>query len=224
MEDYLSEKEQWEWVKAQVRENAPAVILAIVVVGAAVLGWRWWQGHLDAARLEAGGRYTEMVQALEKGDRTRALTLLGELERDYTTSPYADQARLLAARLYVDGGELDKAAGVLDAVAGRSKDRALALVARLRLARVEIAQGKPDGALTTLNGIEPGAFGGPYHVVRGDAYYAKGDREAALREYRVAQTAGASDPLLNLKITDLTAAAPANPPAAAKSSPPGAGR
>src|SRR2546430_16764098 len=54
VEDYLSEKEQWEWIKTQVRENGPAVILAIAVVAAGVYGWRWGQGRLDAGRLEAG--------------------------------------------------------------------------------------------------------------------------------------------------------------------------
>ena len=213
MEEYLSEKEQWEWIKAQVRENGPAVILAIAVVTAAVFGWRWWQGHLDAGRLEAGAKYTQMVQALDGGDRSRALALFGELQREYAASPYTDQARLLAARLYVLGGELDRAAAELAAVAENSKDRDLALVARLRLARVQIAQGKANGALATLSAAPPGAFGARYHEVRGDAYYAKGDKAAALKEYRSAQTA-ASDSLLTLKIADLAADAPAAAPAA----------
>jgi len=213
VEEYLSEKEQWEWIKAQVRENGPAVILAIAVVGAAVSGWRWWQGHLDAGRLEAGAKYTQMVQALDGGDRSRALALFGELQREHAASPYADQARLLAARLYVLGGELDRAAAELAAVAENSKDPDLALVARLRLARVQIAQGKADGALATLSAAPPGAFGARYHEVRGDAYYAKGDKAAALKEYRSAQTA-ASDSLLTLKIADLAADAPAAAPAA----------
>ncbi len=218
MEDYLSEKEQWEWLKAQVRENAPAVLLAVAMVAAGVLGWRWWQGHLDAGRLEAGARYTQIVQALERDDRTRALTLLGELERDFARSPYTDQARLLAARVHVDSGELDRAAGELGTVAQQSKDRDLALIARLRLARVQIAQGQPDSALATLGVVEPGAFAPRYHEVRGDAYYAKGDRAAALKEYRSAQPGAAGDTLLALKIADLTGDAPAPAAAAAKNS------
>jgi predicted negative regulator of RcsB-dependent stress response len=148
--------------------------------------------------------------------------LFGELERGYAASPYTDQARLLAARLYVLGGELDRAAAELGAVVDRSKDRDLALVARLRLARVQIAQGKADGALATLNAVQPGAFGAHYHEVRGDAYYAKGDRAAALKEYRSAQAA-ASDSLLGLKIADLATDAPAAAPAA-KSTAAGSGK
>ena len=57
-----------------------------------------------------------------------------------------------------------------------TKDAELALVARLRLARVQIAQKKPDAALATLNGLKAGAFEPRYHEVLGDAYYAKGDK------------------------------------------------
>ncbi len=221
MEDYLSEKEQWEWLKGQVRENAPAAVLAVVVVAAGVLGWRWWQSHQDARDLQAGGKYMQMVQSLERGDRTQSLVLLGELERDYAGSAYTDQARLLAARMYVDEAQLDHAASELGAVAEHSKDHDLALVARLRLARVQIAQGKPESALATLGSVSaPGAFAARYHEVRGDAYYAKGDKTAALSEYRSAQTAGAEGTdtaLLQLKIADLENGAP--PAAAAAKTP-----
>lgn len=225
MDDYLSEKEQWEWVKTQVRENAPAVLLAIVLAVGAVFGWRWWQGHQDARDLAAGDRYMHMVQSLERGDSTQTLLLLGELERDYPGSPYTDQARLLAARMYVDQAQLDHAAAALAAVAEHSKDRELAEVARLRLARVQIAQGKPENALATLgNTAGAGAFAARYHEVRGDAYYAKGDKAAALQEYRSAQTAGEGTDaeLLGLKIADLDGGGPAAAatPSTAKTVPP----
>lgn len=222
MEDYLSEKEQWEWVKAQIRENGPAVILAIVIAMGAVFAWRWWQGHRDGERLQAGAKYMQMVSALERDDRSQALVLLGELEREHATSPYTDQARLLATRVYVDGGELDRAASELSEVVEHSKDKDLATVARLRLARLQISQGKPDSAVALLGDANAaGAFAARYHEVLGDAHYAKGDKAAALREYRAAQEAGAGgdSEVLGLKVADLasdqSAATPAVKPAQA---------
>ncbi|HXY95344.1 MAG TPA: tetratricopeptide repeat protein [Steroidobacteraceae bacterium] len=210
MSEYLSEKEQWEQIRTWVRENGLWVVAGVALAAAGLQGWRWWQAHLDERGVRASAAYTRMIEALEKGDRTQAFVRLGELERDFPSSPYADQGKLLAARVYVEGKELDKAAHELETVMTDSKDHELALVARLRLARVEIAQGKPDAALATLNAAEPGAFAARYHEVRGDAYYAKGDRTAALREYRSA----AGNPelgdaaLLDLKIADLAADAP----------------
>jgi predicted negative regulator of RcsB-dependent stress response len=224
MEDYLTEKERWDWVRAQVRENAPAVLLAAVVVFGGLMGWRWWQERQDAARVLAGSHYLQMVQALESGDHTQAMTALGQLERDSAGSAYADQGKMLAARVYVEDGELDKAARELAAVAQQSKDHDLVMIARMRLARVQIAQGSADAALATLGTADAGAFAGRYHEVRGDAYFAKGDKVQALAEYRSAQTgsAGAPNPVLDLKIADLAADSPAPVVAAKPTSAPAA--
>jgi predicted negative regulator of RcsB-dependent stress response len=223
VDDYLSDREQWEWAKTQVRENAPAVLLAIVLGVGVIFGWRWWHGHQDGQRLAAAAKYMQMVRSLEGGDRSQALVLLGELERDYPSSPYSDQARLLAAKVYVDEAQLDHAASELATVAEHSKDHELALVARQRLARVQIAQGKPDSALATLGAMaDPGAFAARYHEIRGDAYYAKGDKATALSEYRSAKSAGAESgdtALLQLKIADLDSAAQKAAPTAAATTP-----
>lgn len=225
MEDYLSEKERWEWVKSQVRENGPAVVVAVVLAVLAVFGWRWWQARQDAARLAAGETYLQMVDALDRNDHTKALNLLAQLEQQAPASPYADQGKLIAARAYVDQGDLGRAAGELADVAQHSKDRELALVARLRLARVQIAQGKSDSALATLGDpAGAGAFAVPYHEARGDALYAKGDKSAALAEWRTAKASGdsADSPLLDLKIADVStesvgaASRAASPPTAGK--------
>jgi len=99
----------------------------------------------------------------------------------------------------------------LQDVLQRTKDKDLALVARLRLARVQIAQNKADDAIKTLNGTDAGAFAARFHEVRGDAYHLKGDDAAALKEYQAARlgdVAGTVDPqLLDLKIADLPASA-----------------
>jgi predicted negative regulator of RcsB-dependent stress response len=221
--EYLSDKEQWEQIRAWVRDNGLWVVAGVAIAALGMTGWRWWQRHLDARGIAASAVYMRMAEALERGDRAEGFRRLGELERDYPGSPYADQAKLIAARVEVDANELDKAAQELTFVAQNSRDRELALVARERLARVEIAQGRPDQALTTLNAVDPGAFAARYNAVRGDAYYAKGDKTAALKEYRSA--AGATDApdaaLLDLKIADLAAAAPAPAGAATGAAPAG---
>jgi hypothetical protein len=67
---------------------------------------------------------------------------------------------------------------------------------------------------------DAGAFAARYHEVRGDAYYAKGDKAASLTEYRSAQTAGAEGTdttLLQLKIADLDNGTPPTAAIAASS-------
>jgi predicted negative regulator of RcsB-dependent stress response len=217
VEEYLSEKEQWEQIKAWLRDNG-LWIVAGVVIGAAVLaGWRWYQDHVDSIGADASAKYMQVADAFGRNDRTQAFVLLGELERDYSSSPYVDQAKLMAARMYVEAGDLDKAVTELQAVSEHSKDSQLALLARLRLARVQIAQKKADAALATLNGMKAGAFASRYHEISGDAYYAKGDKVAALKEYlsaKVGDFGGSPDSQeLDLKISDLSAD---NPPPVAQ--------
>ena len=220
MEDYLSEKEQWERVTGWLRENGIWIVAGVVVGALGIGGWQWWNAHVDEVNGQASAKYEQMQSDLAKGDRTGALILLADLERDYSSTPYVDQARLAMARVYVEGNELDKAASELQAVSQHSKDKQLALIARLRLARVQISQQKPDDALTTLDGVDPGAFEALFHEVRGDAEFAKGNKAVALTEYRAARAkdpgGGSDNSLLDLKISDLMAAAAPAAPAAIK--------
>ncbi len=220
MEDYLSEKEQWERVTGWLRENGVWIVAGVVVGAIGIGGWQWWNAHVDQVDGEASTKYEQLRSDLGKGDRTGALILLADLERDYTSSPYVDQARLAVARVYVGSNELDKASAELQAVSQHSKDKQLALVARLRLARVLIAQQKPDDALTALDGVDPGAFEALFHEVRGDANFAKGNKAAALTEYRTARAkdsgGGSDNSLLDLKIADLVAVAAPSAPVAMK--------
>jgi len=208
VDDYLSEKEQWEWLKAQVRESSPWIIAAVAAGVLGVSGWRWWQGRGDRLAVEAGAQYEQIINAFGH-DRPRALALIDTLGRDQPKSPYIDQANLAAARVFVDAGELDKASARLQTVMEQTPDHALALVARERLARVQIAQNAPDAALATLAAVDPGSFAPRFHEVRADAFEAKKDFASALKEYRAARAADASgivDPeVLDLKIGDLVA-------------------
>lgn len=224
MEDYLSEKEKWEWIKGWLRENIPWILAGIAVGGLTVGGYRWYRSRLDTQGMDAGAQYQKVLVSLDKGDKTTAFVELGQLERDYPSSPYTDQAKLLAARVYVETGDLDRARNELQTVMEHTKDKELSIIARLRLARVQIALQKPDDALASLRGVaDPGAFVARFHEVRGDAYHAKGDNASALKEYQAARTTdagGVTDTqMLDLKITDLLADAqtptPAKQPSAA---------
>jgi predicted negative regulator of RcsB-dependent stress response len=209
VDDYLSEREQWEWLKSWVRSNGPWIVGGILLGAGILVGWRWWEARTDRLALEAGAKYQEMLQALDRGDKTRAQTLTSDLQREYPTSPYVDQAHLINSRLAVEAGELDKAADILKSLMEKTKDEQLALVARLRLARVHLARGKPDEAMATLDAVDAGAFKPRYQEVRGDALLAKGDKTGALKEYQAASAGALTQSVdaraLDLKIQDLLA-------------------
>lgn len=218
MDEHLNDKEQVELVKSWLRENGPWLVAGVLIGAAALWGYNAWQQYKENQAIQASSKYDQLMQAFERNDRTRGATLADELRRDFSSSPYGDQADLAVARAMVDGNELPKAVERLTRVMNDSKDPELRLLARLRLARVQLAQGNVDVALSTLGGAEPGAFGPRYDEARGDILLAKGDKVGALREYLKAQSttiAGVIDPTaLELKISDLRAqgiAAPKKP-------------
>jgi predicted negative regulator of RcsB-dependent stress response len=220
VEDYLSEKETWEWLKGWIRSNGLWIVAGIAVGVGILFGMRWWEARTDRIALEAGAKYQQLLEAMDRGDKTRAQTLTSELERDYASSPYVDQANLIAARVAVEAGELDKAAGILKSVMEKTKDKQLALVARLRLARVQLAHAKPDESIATLDAVDAGAFKPRYSEARGDALFAKGDKAGALKEYQLARAGSVTQSVdaqqIDLKISDLMAdnVTVAAPPAA----------
>jgi predicted negative regulator of RcsB-dependent stress response len=204
--EYVDEREQWERAVTAAKEAAPWVLAGLVIAVAGYGGWQYWTQRSMRLSLEAATRYQRVLDAFGRNELSSGLALTDALIKDFPASPYAAQADLAAARVQVESDALEQAAARLRYVIDTNKDRELALVARLRLARVQLAQHLPDAALATLNAVDPGAFAAPFAAVRGDVLLAKGDREGALREYRAARASGANtvDPgLLDLKISDL---------------------
>ncbi len=223
MDEYLSDQEQLDQVKAWLRENIPWIVIGVAAGALAVGGYRWWQARRDATDLAAAQRYQQVLNSFDGSNNTRGLEAVDQLVKDQPGSAYADQAELAAARVLLETGQLDRAAAYLTAVMEHSKDPELATAARERLARVQIAQGKPDAALATLGSTDQGSFQARFAEIRGDAYYAKNDRVDALREYRAARAAAgpamaANDPL-DLKINDLADEPAASAAASAGSQP-----
>ena len=206
MSEY-NEAEQYERFKGWIRSNGLWIVVGVAIGAAGWGGWNWYKDRRVAQAETASARYDEMVNALNRGDRARSLTLADDINREYSWTPYATLATLLAARVHVDANELDKAAAGLKSVMDTAPDKEMRMIARLRLARVQSAQAKYDDALATLKVDDPGAFATRLADVRGDVLLAKGDRAGALREYLAARAddnKGRVDAeLLDLKIRDL---------------------
>jgi predicted negative regulator of RcsB-dependent stress response len=206
VEEYLNEKEQWEQVLVWLREQGPWILAGVAITVAAFGGWRYWQSRVEQRDLAAATRYEQVIDAFGRDDVNGGFRLADDLVKTLPGTAYADQANLAAARIEVENKQLDQAAARLQQVLSSTKDAELALIARLRLARVQLAQGKADDALKTLDTAKPGAFAARFAEVRGDALLSKGDRDGALKAYREARGSGASTldtGLLDLKIGEL---------------------
>jgi predicted negative regulator of RcsB-dependent stress response len=209
--DLLSEEEQWERLKAWLRTNGPSILVLAALMLLAWFGWKWWQERGEREAQAAAAVYDTIGTTFDAGRDAEALALIETLRKEHGESPYVDAADLMAANVHVANNELDKAVERLQRVATSAKDEYLRPVARLRLARVQSAQGQYDAALATLGTDEMGQHEPARLEARGDVLLAQGNREAALAEYQAArmllpaaeQQEGGVGELLDLKIADL---------------------
>lgn len=186
VEDYLTDRDQEEALRNWWKENW-RWILGGIVLGLALLGgWQYLKVHKAQQADAAAKLYTDFRGALDKNELEAANRSLASLSADYAKSPYTQQGRLLLAKKHVEANELDKALPLLQAVADESKDEELAWVARMRVARLLIQQGKHDDALKLLDVEKAGAFSAQVREIRGDAQVAKGNPSAARAEYAAA--------------------------------------
>jgi predicted negative regulator of RcsB-dependent stress response len=218
--DLLSEEEQWEALKRWLRENGPSILVAIIIGLLVVAGWRWYQGRGEEKNVAAVTAYEAVLETFDAGKMDEALAQIERLRTEHPKSGYVASADLAAARVFVARNELDKATERLERVASTAIDEQLRPVARLRLARVQAAQGKHDAALATLGTGDMGEHQAAYAETRGDILLSKGDRAGALREYEAALKLQPTDDvgtsvaaLLELKINDLRPAVAAAAPA-----------
>ena len=218
VDEYLSEREQAEQLRQWVRENWIWMVAGIVLVLGGFFGYRWWESRVATRSLEAGQRFAAMLDAIGAGKKDDGVRIAGEVTGQYADTPYADQAELVLARLDVDAGNFAGAESRLAKVAAASKDPELRVVARLRVARVQLAQGRYDEALATLDAVAAPAADPRVLDLRGDVKLAQGEKAAALDFWRKADAAVKADPgngaqvdmeLLALKIDELSAAGPA---------------
>lgn len=206
MDEYLSEQEQWELVKKWLRENVLWIAAGIAIAAAGIGAYRWWEARKEAAFLAAGAAYEELATAFAANKSDDIKRLADKLAAEHPGTGYAEQGQMMLASAQVGNGQVSQGLETLQKLLAATRDQELALLLRLRIARVQISLDKADDALATLAGAQPGAFAARFAEVRGDALYAKGDRAGALAAYKEAAAGDATvdAEFLALKINELS--------------------
>jgi len=225
VDDYLSDKEQVERLRAWWRENGWFLIGGVAIGLLAIYGYRQYFAYQDAQGESAGALYASVQQAIEGDDAAAAETLFGQLKADFPGNVYTHQAAMLMASSEVVTAP-DQAAANLRSAMEQSDDPELAMIARLRLARLLAYREQYDEALKLLDVESAGQFAGRISEIQGDIHAARGDTAAARTAYLAAMVASGAELLdrsfLQMKLEDLPggAADPTTEPAPAVSTEP----
>lgn len=209
MASHIDDEEQLEKLKSWWKENWIALVGGLAIGFGGIGGWEAWKRHRDGQAEMASQMYEDMKKALTASRTDDAGKIADTLAKDHSGSPYAASAALWLAQKAVEQDKLDEAGARLDWVVAHSSDDALVGIARLRRARVLLAQGQPDQALKQLDDSGT-TYVSLREELRGDIQLAKGDAPAAHAAYEKALAAteegAANRDLLQMKMDDLTPA------------------
>lgn len=187
VDENLTDEQQAEIARNWFRENGSFVFGGILVAVGGLFGWNQWQDYAIAQAERASALYEEIALAVRSGRVSQADELLFDLDLEYASSPYLDQARLIIAKSYMERNDFEAAAGQLAAIVASSEYDEMRHIAKLRLARVRLQQRRLDDALEVIGELTPeSAFAAQYANVRGDIFYAMERVDEARSAYQLA--------------------------------------
>ena len=185
------------------------------MLGAAILfGINYYQSQKLETEIAASVLYDEIAEHVVSGDLDAAEASAAKLDSEFGNTSYAAQSKLAMSRLYMDKNRDEDAAQALRELLEMNGFENLKHIARVRLAKILLYQGKPEDVLSLLEGQGNVAFAARYAEELGDAYVALGRYDEARASYQAAL--GEAQPtvdqgLIQLKLMDLPAAAAATP-------------
>jgi len=201
---HLSDDEQGEILKKWLRENGKSLVGGTMLGLAVVFGWQSWSQHRLDISAQAAAEFDQLSGAVSGKRIEEANNLTTKLRTEHPSSIYTTLAALSLAKAKADQGDLAGARSELEKVITDSDEPSLQQVARLRLARVQLAQSDIDGAAAVVEGAPEDDFAGEFAQLRGDIARARHQPGEARTAYQEAIDKGVGNsPLVQMKLEDL---------------------
>jgi len=213
MDAYVSEQEQVEQIRRWWKNNGTALLLGLALGIGGLAAYRYWDGTQGARAESASQNYEQLIEMAAAQKLDDAMKAGHVIIESYPDSVYAKLAGLLVAKMAVEKNDYAQAKAELMRLLEGGGHGELANVARERLARLLLAEGKADEAhkfleaIPVVNGEDTAA------ELRADVLAARGDTQAARTKYLEALAGadklGLDKDSIQLKLDNLTSAAAA---------------
>lgn len=183
MANNLDEQEQLDQFKYFWKQYGNIITWTLIAVLGAYAAWNGYQYWQRNQATQAAAMFDEVERSIASGDVAKVERALTDMNAKFGSSPYAQQAGLLAAKTFYEKGNLDASKKALATVAEKSSDVGYQAIAKLRLASAQMEGKNYDDALKQLTGTFPKDFEPLAADRRGDVLALQGKPAEAKAEY-----------------------------------------
>ena len=174
-----TEDERLDQIKEWWKEYRWVIVGGTALGISAIGGWTGWSEYSRIQQESASALYQDVSVAVVQSDYEAALTAAEQLLDEHGSTGYAGKALLLMARASYEHGDSGQARRYLQQAMSEATEDATVHVARIRLAKLMIAEREYQEALNLLDVDEQQGFDSYYLELQGDAYLALGmDKQA----------------------------------------------
>jgi predicted negative regulator of RcsB-dependent stress response len=179
----LEEQEQLDQIKHFWKQYGNLITWVLIVILGAFASWngyQYWQRNQSA---KSAALFDEVDRAVKGGDVPKLERAFTDIKEKFGGTAYAQQAGLLAAKVFADNGKAEQAQDALRWVSEKSDNAGYQAVAKLRLSALLAESKSYDEALKQLSGTFPKEFDGLVADRKGDVLALQGKSAEAKAEY-----------------------------------------
>jgi len=158
---------------------------AIAVFLVAFFAYQYLESVNQSNDEEASQLFQDVIVS-KIGNIDEIKSKVGELQNDFSNSPYAARASIYYSKLLVETGDYTAAAKELIWASGENIEPSIQSLANYLLGNLYLVEKKLDEALEVANKIITDGYIGLANDLKGDIYLAKGDKENAIKSYELA--------------------------------------
>ena len=207
MAEYLTDDDRVMIIRKWWDANGTTLIVTVALAIAAVVGWRWYNNHVESRDTTASATYQQYLEARQRDAKPEEVaTILATLDNDYTSSSYRIFTLFYRSYDAAVADDLPKATQYLETAVKDASDAHLRDIARLRLARLQVQMANYDAALATLGAVKGDGFRSFAAELKGDILLDQHKPDEAREAYQAAKAAAdpnEQQPVLDMKLVDL---------------------
>jgi len=182
----LEEQEQLDELKHFWKRWGDLIMWLLIAVLAGYAAWMTSQYWSNKQAVQSSAMYDTVERAAQAGDMAMLDRSVADIKDKFASTSYAQQAVLLAARVYQDKDRAADAKTQLSWVVEKASDPGYQALARLRLAALLIEEKAYDQARQQLSGKAPTSFEPLMADRLGDIDMLQGKSADAVKQYQKA--------------------------------------